>query len=74
LESISAPGDRYVGVTSDLPARLKRHNSGGSPHKSKFAPWRLETYIAFSQRSKAEAFEIYLKSGSGHAFAQRRFW
>jgi len=35
---------------------------------------RLATYIAFSNRMKAEAFERYLKSGSGHAFAKKRLW
>jgi len=32
------------------------------------------TYIAFSGREQAEAFEHYLKSGSGHAFARKRLW
>jgi putative endonuclease len=74
LISETAPDERYVGVTSDLKARLAEHNAGRSRHTSKFRPWRAETYIAFSERSKAEAFERYLKSGSGHAFARRRFW
>jgi putative endonuclease len=37
-------------------------------------PWRLVTYVAFSDRAKAEEFERYLKSGSGHAFANKRLW
>ena len=32
------------------------------------------TYIAFSNRAKAEAFERYLKYGSDHAFARNRLW
>jgi hypothetical protein len=32
------------------------------------------TYVAFSDEQKAEAFERYLKSGSGHAFATKRLW
>ena len=74
LVSESAPAQRYVGVTSDLKARLAEHNSGKSAHTSKFAPWRVVSYIAFAERRKAEAFEMYLKSGSGHAFANRRLW
>jgi putative endonuclease len=74
LESLSAPGERYVGLTLDLRARVKEHNSGKSPHTSKFKPWRVATYVAFSDRSKAEHFERYLKSGSGHAFARKRLW
>jgi hypothetical protein len=32
------------------------------------------TYIAFSDEQKARMFELYLKSGSGHAFAKKRLW
>ncbi len=39
-----------------------------------YTPWKLVTYIAFSDERKAETFERYLKSGSGHAFAKKRLW
>ena len=74
LESDSVPTHRYVGLSSDLKRRLETHNSGESSHTMKYRPWHLVTYIAFSNKSKAEAFERYLKSGSGHAFAKRRLW
>ena len=74
LQSEAGTGQRYVGLTSDLKRRLTDHNSGKSPHTSKFLPWKLITYVAFSDRPKAEAFERYLKSGSGHAFARKRLW
>lgn len=74
LQSESFADQRYVGVTSELKKRLASHNSGKSPHTSKCAPWRLVTYIAFSDQRKAETFERYLKSGSGHAFARKRLW
>ncbi len=74
LESLSAPNERYIGFTTDLKARLELHNAGGSPHTSKFRPWRLVTDLAFSDREKALAFEKYLKVGSGHAFARKRLW
>lgn len=74
IESISSQGQRYVGLTTDLKRRLEEHNAGKSPHTSKFKPWRLTTYVAFSDRHKADSFERYLKSGSGHAFANRRLW
>jgi predicted GIY-YIG superfamily endonuclease len=67
-------GQRYVSITSDLGKRLAEHNAGKSPHTSKYAPWRLVTYVAFSDEQKAETFERYLKSGSGHAFASKRLW
>jgi predicted GIY-YIG superfamily endonuclease len=74
LRSDAFPDERYTGVTSDLKVRLADHNAGRSPHTSKFRPWRLETYLAFRTRTQAEAFETYLKSGSGHAFARKRLW
>jgi predicted GIY-YIG superfamily endonuclease len=74
LESDGAAGQRYVGITSDLRRRVAEHNSGKSSHTSKFMPWRLVTYVAFSDERKAGEFELYLKSGSGHAFANKRFW
>ena len=74
LESNSSLGKRYVGVTTDLKRRLHEHNSGKSIHTSKFVPWRVVTYIAFSNWPAAESFERFLKSGSGHAFANKRLW
>ena len=74
LQSESVTDQRYVGVTSDLKQRLADHNAGKSPHTSKYLPWKLVTYIAFSDDQKAETFEHYLKSGSGHAFARKRLW
>ena len=74
LQSEAVPDQRYVGVTSDLRRRLAEHDAGKSAHTSKFIPWKLVTYIAFSDEQKAEMFERYLKSGSGHAFARKRLW
>ena len=74
LQSEAFPGQRYVGLTSDLRRRLAEHNNGKSPHTSKYVPWKLVTYLAFSNEQKVEVFERYLKSGSGHAFASRRLW
>src|SRR5213080_1883344 len=74
IESLSVQGERYVGMTTDLKQRLQEHNAGKSSHTSKFRPWKLTTYIAFTDRIKAEAFEQYLKSGSGHAVASKCLW
>jgi len=71
IESLSAQGERYVGVTMDLKQRLRAYNQGKSSHTTKFSPWKLITYVAFIDRAKAQAFERYLKSGSGHAFARK---
>jgi len=74
LESDADSDRRYVGLSTDLKQRLADHNSGKSPHTAKYKPWHLVTYVAFSNKTKAEKFERYLKSGSGHAFAKRRLW
>jgi predicted GIY-YIG superfamily endonuclease len=71
---VASPKQRYVGSTSDLQRRIDDHNAGKSAHTAKFKPWQLVTCVAFSNRAKAESFERYLKSGSGHAFAKRRLW
>ena len=66
LQSIFHPNKRYIGITKDLNKRLKNHNAGESPHTSKYKPWKLVVAIKFYDDKKADAFERYLKSGSGH--------
>ncbi len=68
------PDQTYIGLTSDLKQRMAKHNEGGCPHTKKYKPWFLQTYLAFSTRQQAAAFELYLKSGSGRAFAHKRLW
>ena len=72
IRSIPFPEQTYIGLTSDLKTRIKAHNNGGSPHTSKYKPWKIQTYLAFSTRKQAAAFERYLKTGSGRAFAKKR--
>jgi len=72
LQSIGFSEHFYVGLTDNLRDRLKRHNAGELIHTSKFRPWRIKTAIAFTDRERAAAFERYLKSSSGRAFAKKR--
>ena len=72
LRSITEPERYYVGTTADLKARLAKHNAGEVPHTSKFAPWQIKTYLAFADEVQAFAFEKYLKTASGRAFAKKR--
>ena len=74
LRSVAHPAQRYTGFTTDVHARLKAHNAGDSPHTSKYRPWQVIAYFAFEEEQKARAFERYLKSGSGKAFANKRLW
>ena len=61
----------YTGLTSDVQARLAAHNAGLSKHTANGRPWKLVTTIEFEDADKARIFELYLKSGSGRAFARR---
>jgi putative endonuclease len=74
LRSEACPTQRYTGFSTDIGSRLKAHNSGASKHTAKYRPWTLVAYFAFVSERRAREFESYLKSGSGMAFANKRFW
>jgi len=73
LQSIPNPSQTYIVFTSDLKTRLSNHNSGKSLHTNRHKPWQIKFYCAFDEKEKAIAFEKYLKSGSGKAFAKKHF-
>ncbi|MGH9496148.1 MAG: GIY-YIG nuclease family protein, partial [Candidatus Sulfotelmatobacter sp.] len=60
------------GITDDVDTKLSKHNSGAVTHTAKYRPWRVKSYVAFTDEARAFAFEKYLKSGSGRAFAKAR--
>ena len=72
LRSVVFADRYYTGITDDLSRRLQKHNAGEVSHTSKYKPWELKTYTAFSDEKQAFAFEKYLKSPSGRAFAKKR--
>ena len=72
LQSLAQGEHYYIGLTHDLRDRLRRHNGGELAHTAKYCPWKIKTSIAFSDRERAAAFEHYLKSSSGRAFAKKR--
>jgi putative endonuclease len=71
LESRAVPARYYTGMTADVDSRLAAHNAGRCPHTADGRPWRIDVVIAFRDQQRAFAFERYLKSGSGFAFARR---
>jgi putative endonuclease len=73
LRSLRFPDRYYSGLTSSVVPRVEVHNSGGSVYTRSLRPWELVAAIEFSRESSAVAFEKYLKSGSGRAFAKRHF-
>ena len=74
IQSIKHKTKTYVGYTINLKQRLETHNSGGSIHTRSFKPWELILFLGFKDKLKATAFEKYLKSHAGRAFAKKRFW
>jgi putative endonuclease len=74
LQSEQFPDTFYTAITEDIETRLKDHNSGKCSHTSKYAPWRIKTFVTFTDRKKATDFEKYLKTSSGRAFAKKRLW
>ena len=73
IKSITTPDEYYVGVTSNVPLRLRDHNGGLSRHTSRHRPWRTLVVLEFDEQAPALEFERYLKSGSGREFARRHF-
>lgn len=71
LQSLSVPDRFYTGETPDLKRRLQEHNDGKSIHTNKFKPWKIYCYFAMEDKSKAKAFEEYLKTASGRRFLKR---
>ncbi|MEO1547496.1 MAG: GIY-YIG nuclease family protein [Bacteroidota bacterium] len=65
-------GQYYTGFTNNLQRRLKEHQEGKSFSTSYRLPFEVVTYVVFTDRQKAYAFEKYLKSGSGIAFRNKR--
>ena len=71
LKSDANPTRYYTGLTANIAARLAAHNAGRVPHTADGKPWIIDVIVEFSDEGRAVAFERYLKSGSGNAFAKR---
>ena len=66
-------GDIYVGSTDDLRRRVTSHQQGHVISTSKYLPLILRSYVAVGDEATARSLERYFKSGSGKAFAKKRF-
>ena len=74
LESENHPGKFYTGFTNNLKRRFIEHNVDGNiGHTAKYRPWKLHTYLAFSNKKNAQDFEVYLKTQAGRRFQKLRF-
>jgi putative endonuclease len=66
--------DVYVGSTNDLRRRIESHRSGHVASTKAYLPVTLKAYVAVETEANARQLERYFKSGSGKAFAGKRFW
>ena len=73
LKSIAFPDEYYVGVTSNMAARIAAHNERLTPSTVHHRPWRVLIVVEFDEEPPALAFERYLKSGAGREFTRRHF-
>jgi len=71
LKNSETPPRYYTGLTANVAARLAGHNDGSCTHTAKYRPWSLDVVVEFADERRGIAFERYLKSGSGVAFAKR---
>jgi predicted GIY-YIG superfamily endonuclease len=73
LKRVAEPTRYYTGLTTDVSSRLDAHNAGRCPHTASGRPWQVDVVVQFADEARAVAFERYLKTGSGTAFAKRHF-
>ena len=66
--------DIYVGSTNDLRCRVESHQRGRVDSTKAYLPIVLKFYVAVLTERNARELERYFKSGSGKAFANKRFW
>jgi putative endonuclease len=51
IRSVSDSSQTYTGSTADLKQRVADHNAGKSTHTSKYIPWEVEFYAAFTEKT-----------------------
>ena len=71
MESESS-GKWYIGYTTDVYARLDKHNQNGNKSTSNRGPWKLVYYEAYVSKDDALGREKFLKSGSGWRFLKKQ--
>ncbi|HBK34799.1 TPA: excinuclease ABC subunit C [Candidatus Uhrbacteria bacterium] len=62
----------YIGYSSDLHARLKKHNQNGNTSTSNRGPWKQIYYEVYLLKEDAMGRERFLKSGSGWRFLKKQ--
>lgn len=62
----------YIGFTSDLRNRFKKHNQGLNKSTKPYLPWKLIYYEACINKIDAKRREKYLKTSQGRRLLKRR--
>ena len=55
-------GKLYIGYTSDVRARVQRHNNGQETFTKRYLPWELIYHESYFSKSEALKREKYLKN------------
>ncbi len=63
----------YIGMTSFLQRRVYQHNMGKVKSTKARRPFKLFYYEEYQDKIVARKREIFLKSGQGRLFLQRKF-
>ena len=71
LRSQKKPNRVYVGLCGNMKNRLAEHNAGECKTTAEVRPWAVDIAVYFRNEKKANAFERYLKTGSGRAFSKK---
>jgi len=61
----------YIGFTSNLKKRLKKHNDGLNLSTKNSLPWQLIHYESYKNREDARRRERYLKTSQGSRLLKR---
>ncbi len=61
----------YIGSTSNLGERIKRHNRGGSKYTKYKKPWKLVYKESYLTKSEAVKREKYIKKQKDRSFIYR---
>lgn len=61
----------YIGYTTDLKARLNKHNAGLNLSTKPYLPWQLIHYEAYRNEKDAKRREGYLKTSQGSRLLKR---
>ena len=67
-----ADGDRYVGLSTNVPQRVEEHNSGKVKSTKARAPFVLVYQESFDSLVEARAREKYFKTAAGRRWLDKR--